>query len=108
MHPIGKMSVSAIIVPTSEVIRSMERRGYVLLEELREALQPLILQYQKLTHKDLNDFYDGDTGTLGPEHMLDVMDSFHRVTPSANSAVLNFRNSDIFSTPSELSKFSNV
>jgi hypothetical protein len=65
MHSIGKISVSGIIVPTSKVIQSMERRGYVLLEELREALQPLILQYQQLTHKDLNEFYDGDTGTLG-------------------------------------------
>jgi hypothetical protein len=91
MHSIGKMSVSAIIVPTSEVIRSMERRGYVLLEELREALQPLILQYQQLTHKDLDDFYDGDTGTLGPEHMLDVMDSFHRLTPIRQFGQIHWR-----------------
>jgi hypothetical protein len=52
----------------------------VLLEELCEALKPLILQYQQLTHKDLDDFYDGDTGTLGPKYMLDVMNSFHQLT----------------------------
>jgi hypothetical protein len=80
MHSIGKISVFAIIVPTSEVIQSMERRGYALLEELRKALQPLILQYPQLTQKDLNDFHDGDAETLGPEYMLDVMDSFHRLT----------------------------
>jgi hypothetical protein len=76
MQSIGKiimMSVSDIILPTGQVIRILERRGYKLIEELSDALQPLNLQYQQLIHKDLGDFYDGDTGTFGPKHMLDVM-----------------------------------
>jgi hypothetical protein len=54
---------------------------FVLLDELKEALQPLRLQYQQLTYKDLDDFYDGDTADMGPEHMIDVMEGFHRLTP---------------------------
>ncbi len=63
----------------------------MLLEELREALQPLILQYQQLTHKDLFDFYDRDTGTLSPEHMLDVMNSFHRLSPIRQFGQIHWR-----------------
>ena len=81
MQAIAKMSVAAIIMPTTQTIRSMERRGYLLIEDLKEALQPLRLQYQQLTYKDLDDFYDGDTASLGPGNMLDLMESFHRLTP---------------------------
>ncbi len=40
---------------------------------------PLRLQYQQLMHKDLDDYYDGETAVMGPRagHMLDVMESFH-------------------------------
>ena len=55
MHSIGKMSVSAIIVPTTQLIKSMERRNYSLLKDIEEAIKPLRLQYQQLTHKDLDD-----------------------------------------------------
>ncbi len=63
----------------------------MLLEELREALQSLILQYQQLTYKDLDCFFDGDTGTLGPEHMLDIMDSFHLLTPIRQFGEIHWR-----------------
>jgi hypothetical protein len=81
MHSIGKMSVSAIIVPTTQLIKSMERRNYILLKDIEEAIKPLRLQYQQLTHKDLDDYYEGETAGMGPGHMLDVMESFHRLTP---------------------------
>ena len=81
MHSIGKMSVSAIIVPTTQLIKSMERRNYILLTDIEEAIKPLRLQYQQLTHKDLDDYFEGETGCMGPGHMLDVMESFHRLTP---------------------------
>jgi hypothetical protein len=29
----------------------------------------------------LDDYYDGETVNMGPGHMLDVMESFHRLTP---------------------------
>ncbi len=67
MQAMGKMGVSAIVVPTGQVGYLVERRGYTLLEELHEALQPLIVQYPQLTYKDLYDFDVGVTGTLGPE-----------------------------------------
>jgi hypothetical protein len=38
------------------------------------------LQYQMLTNKDLEDYFQENPGT-GPSHMLDVMESFHRITP---------------------------
>jgi hypothetical protein len=81
MHSIGKMSVSAIIVPTTQLIKSMERRNYILLTDIEEAIMPLRLQYQQLTNKDLDDYYHGETANMGPGHMLDVMESFHRLTP---------------------------
>jgi hypothetical protein len=37
----------------------------------------LRLQYQQLTHKDLDGYYDGETAVMGPGHMLDVIESFH-------------------------------
>ncbi len=74
------MSVSAIIVPTTQLIKSMERRNYILLTDIEEAIMPLRLQYQQLTNKDLDDYYDGETANMGPDHMLDVMESFHRLT----------------------------
>ncbi len=91
MHSIGKMSVTAIIVPTSQIICNLERRGYTLLEELREALQALIVQYQQLIHKVLNDFYDGKTGTMGAKHMLDVMDSSQRLTSIRQSGQMHWK-----------------
>jgi hypothetical protein len=81
MHSIGKTSVSAIIAPTTQLIKSMERRNYILLTDIEEAIMPLRLQYQQLTNKDSDDYYDGETAAMGPRHMLDVMESFHRLTP---------------------------
>jgi hypothetical protein len=81
MHSIGKMSISAIIVPTTQLIKSMEWRNYILPKDIEEAVMPLRLQYQQLTKKDLDDYYDGETSAMGPGHMLDVMESFHRLTP---------------------------
>ena len=66
MHSIGKMSVSAIIVPTTQLIKSMERRNYILLTDIEEAIIPLRHQYQQLTNKYLDDYYDGDTAAMGP------------------------------------------
>ena len=80
MQAIGKMSVTAIIMPTTQIIKSLERLVYQLIEDLEEALQPLRLQYQQLTYKDLGEFYEGDTACLGPGNMLDIMESFHRLT----------------------------
>ncbi len=81
MHSTGEMSVSAIIVPTTQLIKSMERRNYILLMDIEEAIMPPCLQYQQLTNKDLDDYYDGETAAMGPGHMLDVMKSFHCLTP---------------------------
>jgi hypothetical protein len=81
MHSIGKMSVSVIIVPTTQLIKSMERRNYILLTDIEEAIMPLRLKYQQLTNKDLDDYYDGETAAIGPGHMLNLMESFHRLTP---------------------------
>jgi hypothetical protein len=41
---------------------------------------PLRLQYQQLTNKDLDDYYDGEAAAMGPGQMLDVMESFLRLT----------------------------
>ncbi len=59
MHSIGKMSISVIIVPTTQLIKSMERRNYIVLKDIKEAIMPLRLQYQQLTNQDLDDYYDG-------------------------------------------------
>jgi hypothetical protein len=74
-----QMSISAIIVPSTQLIKSMERRNYILLKDIEEAIMPLHLQYQQLTNKDLDDYYEGNTAAMGPGHMLDVMESFHRL-----------------------------
>jgi hypothetical protein len=68
-------------VPTTQLIKSMERRNYILLKDIEEEIMPLRLQYQQLTNKDLDDYYNGETAAMGPGHMLDVMESFHRLTP---------------------------
>ncbi len=81
MHSIGKVSVTAIYVPTTRTIKGLEKRGFSLIDELQEALQPLRLQYQQLTNKDLDDHYDGDTAAMGPKHRLHVMECFYRLTP---------------------------
>jgi hypothetical protein len=52
-------------VPTTGTIKGLEKRGYSLIYELQEALQPLRLQYQQLTNKDLDDYYYGDTAAMG-------------------------------------------
>ncbi len=59
----------------------MERQNYILLNDIEGAIMPLRLQYQQLTNKDLDDCYDGETAAMAPGHMLDVMESFHRLTP---------------------------
>ena len=62
------MRVSAIIMPTTQTIKSLERRGYLLLEDLEDALQTLHLQYQQLTYKDLDDFFSSDIVNMGPRY----------------------------------------
>ncbi len=52
---IAIMNIAAITVPTTRIIKSLEKRGYILLADLEEALKPLRLQYQQLTNKDLDD-----------------------------------------------------
>jgi hypothetical protein len=42
------------------------------LINIEEELNPLLLQYQMLTNKTLNEYFDERPGT-GPSHMLDVM-----------------------------------
>jgi hypothetical protein len=64
MHSIGKMSISAIIVPTTQLIKTMERRNYILLKDIEEAIMPLRLHYQQLTNKDLDDYYDGEAAVM--------------------------------------------
>ncbi len=67
MHSIGKMIVAAIydMPTTGTIIKELERQGYSLIDELQEAIQPLRLQYQQLTNKDLDDYYYGDTAAMG-------------------------------------------
>jgi hypothetical protein len=64
------------------------RRNYFLLTDIKEARMPLRLQYQQLTNKDLDDYYDGKTAAMGPGHMLDVMESFHRLDSQVWRAAL--------------------
>ncbi len=52
--------------------------------ELEEEIKPMLLQYQMLSNKDLDDYFEENPGT-GPSHMLDVMESFHRITPISRS-----------------------
>ncbi len=66
-------------------------RNYILLEDIEEAIKPLRLQYQQLTHRDLSDYYDGDTSAMGPGHMLDIMESFHRLTPMHKFGEMHWR-----------------
>ncbi len=69
------------------VIKGLEKRGYSIIDELQEALQPLRLQYQQLTNKDLDDHYDGDTAAMGPKHGLDVIECFYRLTLMHNGGL---------------------
>jgi hypothetical protein len=91
MDHLPKTSFTAIIVPTTSIIKQLEKKGYKLILDLKEALVPLVLQYQQLMYKNLDDFYDGDTACLGPSHMLNIMEAFHRLTPIRKFGGLQWR-----------------
>jgi hypothetical protein len=75
-----RTNIKGILVPTTYSIRSLEKKkGTMALTDIEEELNPMLLQYQMLTYKTLNDYFDKNPGT-GPSHMFDIMESFHRLT----------------------------
>jgi hypothetical protein len=81
---IPKTNIKGILVPTKYCISLLERKGSTAFTEIGEELRPLLLKYQRLTYKTLNDYFEDNPGT-GPSHMLDVMECFHHITPMARS-----------------------
>ena len=79
---IARTSCISFIVPTTKIIRRRYKIGCHQLMDNEAELTPLRVKYQLLTSKrgELQEFYDTYPG-LGPEHMLDIMDSFCRLTP---------------------------
>jgi hypothetical protein len=84
MAQIPKTNITSILVVTTHYNRSLEKRKISALIEIEEEIKPMQLQYQMLTHKNLDDYFEENPGTR-PSHMLDVMESFHSLTPMARS-----------------------
>jgi hypothetical protein len=84
MAQIPRTNLKGILVPTTHYSRSLEKKKISALIELEEEIKPMWLQYQMLTHKTLDDYFEENPGTR-PSHMLDVIESFHRLTPMAQS-----------------------
>jgi hypothetical protein len=61
MSLISKINVMGI--PTTFCTRSLEKKGSMTLTDIEEELNPLLLQYQMLTYKTLNDFQEPDPPT---------------------------------------------
>ena len=65
MSQIPRTKIKGILVPTSHYIRSLDKKNTLLLLELEEKIEPMRLQYQMLTNKDLEDYFEENPGT-GP------------------------------------------
>ena len=79
---IARSSCISFIVPSTELIRRLYKNGYFELVDIEAEITPLRVQYQLLTSKkgEMKEFFETYPG-LGPEHMLDIMDCFCRLTP---------------------------
>ena len=65
MSQIARTNIKGILVPTTHYIRSLDKKNTLLLIELEEEIKPMRLQYQMLTHKNLDEYFEANPGT-GP------------------------------------------
>ena len=57
MAQIARTNLKGILVPTTHYIRSLDKKNSLaLIEIMEEEIKPMRLQYQMLTHKNLDDY----------------------------------------------------
>ncbi len=60
---IPKTNIKGTLVPTKYCISLLERKGSTAFTEIEEELRPLLLKYQMLPYKTLNDYFEDNPGT---------------------------------------------
>jgi hypothetical protein len=77
---IARTKCTSIIMPTSQIVRKLEKKGHSTLLALEAALFPLREEYRLLTSMSMDEYFElyPDRGV---EHMLDIMECFYRVSP---------------------------
>jgi hypothetical protein len=71
---------TSIIMPTSQIVRKLERKGHSTLLALEAALFPLLEEYRLLTSKSMDGYFK-NYPDRGVEHMLDLMECFYSLMP---------------------------
>ena len=77
---IARTKCTSIIMPTSRIVRMLERKGHSTLLSIEAALFPLREEYMLLTSKSMDEYFE-QYPCRGVDHMLDIMECFYRLAP---------------------------
>jgi hypothetical protein len=77
---IARSKCTSVIMPTIQIIRKLELKGYSTLMEIEAALLPLLEEYRLLTSKSMDEYFE-NYPSRGVEHMMDIMECFYRLAP---------------------------
>ncbi len=79
---IARSKCTSVIMPTSQIIRKLERKGYSTLMGIEAALLPLLEEYRLLTSnlKSMDEYFK-NYPSRGVEHMITIMECFYCLAP---------------------------